>query len=54
MIRMAIPLRVCVVGAESTGKTTLCERLAKHYGGDYVPEYGRTYTEARYERIDGQ
>ena len=43
-------LRVCVVGAESTGKTTLCQALAKHYGTEFVPEYGRTYTEARYER----
>lgn len=47
---MSSPLRVCVVGAESTGKTTLCERLAKHYGCEFVAEYGRTYTEARYER----
>ena len=47
---MPNPLRVGVVGAESTGKTTLCERLAKHYGGDYVAEYGRPYTEARYGR----
>ena len=44
---MPNPLRVGVVGAESTGKTTLCARLAKHYGGDFVEEYGRTYTEAR-------
>jgi len=44
---MRNPLRVGVVGAESTGKTTLCARLAKHYGGDFVEEYGRTYTEAR-------
>lgn len=43
-------LRVCVVGAESTGKTTLSERLAKHYGGGFVAEYGRAYTEARYGR----
>lgn len=47
---MPNPLRVGVVGAESTGKTTLCERLAKHYGGEYVEEYGRTYTKARYGR----
>ena len=43
-------LRVCVIGAESIGKTTLCERLAKHYGNAFVAEYGRTYTEARYGR----
>jgi HTH-type transcriptional regulator, transcriptional repressor of NAD biosynthesis genes len=36
--------RVCVTGAESTGKTTLCEILSKHYGTFFVPEYGREYT----------
>jgi HTH-type transcriptional repressor of NAD biosynthesis genes len=37
--------RVCVIGAESTGKTTLSKALAKHYRTNWVPEYGRTYTE---------
>ncbi|MGA7569932.1 MAG: AAA family ATPase [Candidatus Aquilonibacter sp.] len=36
--------RVCVVGSESTGKSTLCERLAAHYGTVWVPEYGREYS----------
>jgi len=40
--------RVCVVGAESTGKTTLVERLAEYYGTSFVPEYGREYT---YEKV---
>jgi NadR type nicotinamide-nucleotide adenylyltransferase len=35
--------RICVLGAESTGTTTLCENLAHHYGVDWVPEYGRTF-----------
>ena len=35
--------RVCVVGAESTGTTTLAEALAAHYGTAWVPEYGRDY-----------
>lgn len=38
-------LRVCVVGAESTGTTTLARELAKHYRTVWVPEYGRLYTE---------
>ncbi len=37
------PLRVAVVGPESTGKTTLCEQLASHYGVAWVPEYAREY-----------
>lgn len=39
--------RICIVGAESTGKTTLAIDLAKHYKTCWVPEYGRTYTEGR-------
>lgn len=35
--------RVCIVGAESTGKTTLAEQLAKHYQTVLVPEFGREY-----------
>jgi HTH-type transcriptional regulator, transcriptional repressor of NAD biosynthesis genes len=36
--------RVCLVGAESTGKTTLCELLAARYDTVWVPEYGRDYS----------
>lgn len=40
------PYRVCVVGAESTGKTTLCADLARSYRVPFVAEFGRWYTEA--------
>lgn len=39
--------RICVLGAESTGTTTLAEDLAAHYGCARVPEYGRAYCERR-------
>ena len=39
--------RVCVLGAESTGTTTLAADLAGHYGVEWVPEYGRAYCEQR-------
>jgi len=39
--------RVLVVGAESTGKTTLAEDLARHFRTVWVPEYGRAYTEKK-------
>jgi len=39
--------RVCVLGAESTGTTTLAEALAGHYGCRWVPEYGRAYCAER-------
>ena len=38
-------LRVAIDGAESTGKTTLAERLAGELGTVWVPEYGRSYCE---------
>lgn len=44
--------RICVVGAESTGTTTLCGDLARHYGCDWVPEYGRQFCVERGDDID--
>lgn len=38
--------RICILGAESTGKTTLCADLASRLGVPFVPEFGRHYTEA--------
>jgi HTH-type transcriptional regulator, transcriptional repressor of NAD biosynthesis genes len=35
--------RVCIIGAESTGKTTLAAALAGHYRTLWVPEYGAPY-----------
>lgn len=39
--------RVCIVGPESTGKTTLAARLAEHFETVWVPEYARTLLEPR-------
>lgn len=39
--------RVVVLGAESTGSTTLARALAAHYRTSWVPEYGRTWSEIR-------
>ena len=40
-------IRVCLHGAESTGKSVLADRLAREFGCPWVPEYGRTYCEER-------
>ncbi len=45
-VRAHYAKRVCVFGPESTGKTTLANRLGDHFKTRVVPEYGRTYTEA--------
>jgi len=39
--------RICVVGVESSGTTTLAQSLAQHYQTVWVPEYGRWYWEGR-------
>ena len=38
-------LRVCLIGPECTGKTTLAERLAVHVGAPWVPEFAREYAQ---------
>lgn len=35
--------KIVVIGPESTGKSTLCEELAKHYNTVWCPEYAREY-----------
>lgn len=36
--------RIVFIGPESTGKTTICKKLAKQYNTLWVPEYGREYS----------
>lgn len=36
-------IKIAIVGAESTGKTWLCEGLANYFGTTWVPEYAREY-----------
>jgi NadR type nicotinamide-nucleotide adenylyltransferase len=39
--------RVVLIGAESTGKTTLARRLAGHFRTEWVPEFGREHWERK-------
>jgi len=39
--------RVCILGGESSGKSTLAEALATHHGTVHVPEYGRELWESK-------
>jgi NadR type nicotinamide-nucleotide adenylyltransferase len=41
------PLRVAILGAESTGKSTLACALAERYATAWVPEYLREFVETR-------
>ena len=53
---MPNPQRILILGPESTGKSTLAEDLANHFGEPWVPEYAREYLdqlgrEYRYEDL---
>lgn len=48
--------KIAVIGPESTGKSTLCKKLAEHYQTSWVPEYAREFlltngTEYSYEDL---
>lgn len=42
---MSAVLRVAILGAESSGKSTLAEALAQRYGSVWVPEYLREFVD---------
>jgi NadR type nicotinamide-nucleotide adenylyltransferase len=37
--------RICLTGAECTGKSRLAAELARHFGTVWIPEYAREYAE---------
>ena len=40
------PRSICLHGPESTGKSTIAPRLARHFGTTCIAEFGRTFCEA--------
>lgn len=52
-VRAYYSRRICVLGAESTGTTTLARSLAEHYKTAWVPEYGRSYAEGKLKTTGG-
>jgi NadR type nicotinamide-nucleotide adenylyltransferase len=46
-VRQYFVRRVVLIGAESTGKTTVAAELARHFGSTWVAEYGREYWERK-------
>lgn len=47
-VRQWFTKRIVVLGAESTGTTTLSELLAEHYQTNWVEEYGREYSQQKW------
>ncbi|TQK08100.1 AAA family ATPase [Herbaspirillum sp. SJZ107] len=45
MTARAAPRRIAILGAESTGKSTLADALARRYGTLWVPEYLREFVD---------
>lgn len=45
VVRKDFVYKVCIIGTESTGKTTLVKYLAKMFNTSWVEEYGRTIVE---------
>ncbi|MCA9205394.1 MAG: AAA family ATPase, partial [Planctomycetales bacterium] len=46
-VRAHFVRRVVLIGAESTGKTTLAQQLAQRFNTIWVPEYGREHWERK-------
>lgn len=42
-------LKVALIGAECTGKTTLCQKLAEHFNTVWVAEHMRTYLQEKWD-----
>jgi NadR type nicotinamide-nucleotide adenylyltransferase len=51
MEKIARPLRVCLTGAESTGKSQLAKELSCHFSAVLVPEYSREYALGRQNEL---
>ena len=52
VVRAYFTRRICLVGSESSGTTTLTKALAKHYHTNWVAEYGRDYTINQQARLN--
>jgi HTH-type transcriptional repressor of NAD biosynthesis genes len=50
-VRAYFVRRVVLIGAESTGKTTLAQQLAERFQTIWVPEYGREHWEKKVEGL---
>jgi NadR type nicotinamide-nucleotide adenylyltransferase len=52
VVRPYFVRKVCLIGPESTGKSVLARRLARHFQTVYVAEYARGYLTTKDNRVD--
>ena len=43
LVELKMLKKIVIIGPESTGKSSLCQRLAEHYQTEWCPEYARGY-----------
>lgn len=43
-------IKVVLYGPESTGKTTLAQKLAEHFQTEWVPEFSRAYLQKKWDQ----
>ena len=48
VVRSYFVKTICLYGPESTGKTTLCKKLARHFNTVWQPEFAREYLGERH------
>lgn len=48
-IKREQPIRIVLIGPESTGKTTLAKELANYYNTIWIPEYCREYAQQKWD-----
>ncbi|MEO6490749.1 MAG: ATP-binding protein [Ferruginibacter sp.] len=44
--------KIVIIGPESTGKSTLCKQLAKHFNSSCVPEFAREFLQINGAKYD--
>ena len=52
VVRPCFVKKIVITGAESTGKTTLCQKLAKEFETIWVPEFARIYLEEKQKSVE--
>lgn len=53
VVRRSFVTKVCIMGLESTGKTTLTKMLARYFQTSWCEEYGRVFCEEDLHRDEG-